>query len=484
MSVSSSPLIRVNDLKKQFGATRALDGLTLSIERGEIVALMGANGAGKSTLVNILAGAFSADAGSVTLAGKPYAPASPGDAKRRGVMTVHQSTDRIGAGGQSVADNLLLDDLANGNAGFFVSHRSVRKKAREVLAHSGFALPLDADFDTLGPADRQLVAIARALSQSPLLLILDEPTASLSATEAERLFGVLKGLKARGIAIIYISHRTADLQAIADRVVVLRGGVVAAQFTPPLSWDAAIEAMIGRPLESARAPQRQRADAPMLNLRQVRLLPHSPAFDLQVRRGEIVVVSGHLGAGKSRLLRSLFGLGAWAEGQVELDGTAYTPQSPQDAIAAGVGFAAEDRHRSSLMPIDWPGHSLAATIALPHLKRWFPSGWLRPSHERGVAEKAIQRLGIRTRSADASIHTLSGGNQQKVVLARWQSEPQKLLLLDEPFQGVDVGARAEIIAALRADRDTATLIATSDPEEALEVADRIFSISEHCVVPA
>jgi simple sugar transport system ATP-binding protein len=345
-------------------------------------------------------------------------------------------------------------------------------------------LDLDADFGTLGAADRQMVAIARALSTQARILILDEPTASLSQAEAESLFKVLRQLQQRGLAILYISHRLADLQAIASRVVVLRGGFVVADFQQPLALDAAVEAMIGRSLDSARVHARRPSGAVLLELRGARLLPHSPTFDLELRRGEVVAITGHLGAGKSRLLRALFGLETLAAGSVQLNGKPYHAESPRQAIAAGVGMAGQDRHRTSLMPAGWPGSNLSGTIALPHLARWFPSGWLRPSVEREVAQAAIKRLGIRARSADAPMETLSGGNQQKVVLARWQSEPQLLLLLDEPFQGVDVGARADIIAAIRSNPHGATLIATSDPEEALEVADRIFVLSHHSLQPA
>jgi simple sugar transport system ATP-binding protein len=483
LQTSAKPLIRIRGLKKHFSATRALDGVALDITGGEVLALMGANGAGKSTLVNILSGALQADAGTVELAGVAYAPGSPREAASRGIVTVHQSTDRVGAAGQRVADVLLLDRFASGQMPFFLSRKSVLKHAEQAAAQAGFTLDLEADFGNLGPADRQLVAIARAVSVQAKVLILDEPTASLSQAEAQRLFSVLRELKARGLTIVYISHRIADLQAIADRVVVLRGGVVAAEFQRPVPFDAAVEAMIGRTLASARAAARDTNDNVVLELKGVRLLAHSPAFDLEVRRGEIVAITGHLGAGKSRLLRALFGLERLEGGTVRLNGQAFQPTSARDAIAAGVGMAGEDRHRSSMLPAGWPGSTVAGTISLPHLHRWFPSGWLRPAVERTAALSAIARLGIRTRGPHAPMETLSGGNQQKVVLARWQSEPTQLLLLDEPFQGVDVGARADIIAALRADTHSATLIATSDPEEALEVADRIYVIQHHALQP-
>jgi simple sugar transport system ATP-binding protein len=484
LNPSAAPLVRIRGLKKHFAATPALDGLDLDFTGGELLALMGANGAGKSTLVNILSGALLADAGSITLDGQDHAPSSPREAADRGVVTVHQSTDRVGAAGQRVADVLLLDRYASGEVPLFLSRASVRRQAAQVASRAGFALDLDADFGEVGAADRQLVAIARAVAAQARVLILDEPTASLSQAEAQRLFAVLRELKSRGLAILYISHRMADLQAVADRVVVLRGGRVAADFTRPIPFSAAVEAMIGRPLASARVAARAIADEVVLDLRAVRLLAHRPAFDLQVRRGEVVAITGHLGAGKSRLLRALFGLEQLAAGSVQLNGQPFAPASPREAIAAGVGMAGEDRHRSSLLPAGWPGATLAGTISLPHLRRWFANGWLRPAVERRAAKSAIERLGIRSNGPQAPMETLSGGNQQKVVLARWQAEPTRLLLLDEPFQGVDVGARADIIAALRADRHSATLIATSDPEEALEVADRIYIIQQHSLQAA
>ena len=476
------PLLHIEGLTRHFGATRALTGADLAVDAGEIVALMGANGAGKSTLVNIVSGVIPRQSGRMALAGLPYDPSSPTDAARAGVVTVHQSTERVGAAGLSVADILLLNDYAEGTAPFFLSRRSVRARARALLDKAGFDLPLDADFADLRAADRQLLAIARAVATDARLLILDEPTASLSGREAARLYDVLKRLRGEGLAILYISHRIADLQALADRVAVMRGGRVVETFARPVDFAAAVSAMIGRPLESARPAHRPTEGAPVLDIAGLRLLPHAAPIDLAVHAGEVVAINGPLGSGKSRLLNLLFGLEPAHGGTIALDGRPYAPSSPADAIARGVALAAEDRHRSSLMPAGWPGSSLAATISLPHLKAWFPTGFTLGGRERMEAEKAISRLGIKASGPFAPIETLSGGNQQKAILARWQAEPTRLLLLDEPFQGVDVGARADIIAAIR-QGGGATLIATSDPEEAVEVADRIFLMQDHALAP-
>ncbi len=474
-------LLDIQNLSLAFGSTQALAGASLTIDRGEIVALMGANGAGKSTLVKILSGLHRADSGRILWNGNDYRADSPAAASAQGIITVHQSTDVVGVAGLSVADAVLLNQFVDRRQPFFLSKPSVRRQAAAVLAEAGFDLPLDRDFGDLGTADRQMVAIARALSNKAQLLILDEPTASLSAREAGRLYDIVRRLRDRGLGILYISHRTADLDALADRVVVLRGGRNVGAFARPVDFDAAIEAMIGRPMTAARPHRRDQFGRAVLELQGARLLSDSPPIDLQLHAGEVVAITGVLGAGKSRLLSTLFGLERFAAGNALLDGTVFRPASPADALARGVVMAAADRHRSSLMPPDWPGESIAATISLPHLKKWYPSGFLFKGRETREGEKAIRRLGIKAPGPKASVWSLSGGNQQKVVLARWEAEPSRLLLLDEPFQGVDVGARQDIIAAIRAHADRATLIATSDPEEALEVADRVLVMERHAL---
>jgi simple sugar transport system ATP-binding protein len=478
MNHPSVPLLRLRDIGRRFAATVALEGVNLEVREGEVVALMGANGAGKSTLVKIVAGVLAQDAGTVAIDGRICRFASPRAAQSAGIVTVHQATDLAGVPTLTVAENLVLDGLCSGSFGRFVSPGRLAARARAVADALGIELPLGAAFATLGPAERQLVAIARAVAVAARLVILDEPTASLSAAEAERLFAVIDRLRARGAGVLFISHRLGDLRRVADRAVVLRNGRVAGSFAAPLDLRQAVRAMIGRSLAAAPRDAARPLGPPVLWLQDAVLRAGAAPFNLTLHAGETVAVTGALGAGKSRLLRAVFGDARLVAGRMWLNGAEWAPRGPAQAIRAGVFMAAEDRWRSSLLPPATPGGSIAGSIALPHLPRWFPWGPLRAAVEHQRAADAIARLHIRCRGADDTLDQLSGGNQQKVVLARWQAEPATLLLLDEPFQGVDIGARQELVAAIRGRAEGVTLIATSDVEEALEVADRILVLRD------
>jgi simple sugar transport system ATP-binding protein len=473
LSPAGAPALSLASLSKRFGATQALDDVDLDVGRGEVVALIGANGAGKSTLAKIASGVIRPDSGRTLISGREISLSSPQAARAAGIVVVHQSTDQLGVPGLTVAENLLLDRLCAGGMSALVSRRRLSERARAVADGIGFDAPLDQDFGALGPAHRQLVAIARAVAADASAVILDEPTASLSALEAERLFAVIDSLRARGVGVLYISHRLGDIRRIADRIVILRNGRRVGDQAKPFDFAAAVQAMIGRSLTDARrAPPTDRVPRVVLRMAGVRLIPSAASFDLNIHAGEVVAVTGALGTGKSLLLRALFGLAPIARGSVEMDGAPWRPAGPAEAIANGVFMAGEDRWRSSLLPAATPGGDIAGTIALPHRKSWFPWGVVDNRRESDASDRVIGRLGIRCRSPRDTLDLLSGGNQQKVVIGRWQSAPCRLMLLDEPFQGVDIGARRDIVDAIRADRrDAATLIAISDVEEAIEAAD-------------
>ncbi|MBR8378291.1 sugar ABC transporter ATP-binding protein [Burkholderia cenocepacia] len=477
---ASPPVLSATGIAKRFDATVALAALDLAIGAGEVVALMGANGAGKSTFVKILSGALQADGGTLTLRGEPYRPTSPHAAKRLGVATVHQSVADAVVPTLSIADNLLLDRLCDPASPWRAPPAARRAAARSLAARVGLDVDLAAPLASLSLADQQRVTLARALAGQPSLLILDEPTASLSAAEAERLFELVDALRRDGVAILLVSHRLGDLRRIADRAAIVRDGRIVADLAAPIDFDAAVETMIGRPLPRTRAvaPERiapaESGPGSGFSVRQIRLTPTSTPFDLDVRRGEIVAIAGPVGGGKSRFARTIFGAVRAAGGEMTLDGRPWRPRTPADAIRAGVFLAGEDRWRTSLFPDSVPFASIAGTIGFPFLSRWFASGAVRRTRERTAAAAAIARFGIRCEGPDDRVAHLSGGNQQKVVLARWHAEPARLLLLDEPFQGIDAGARADIVDTLRRHaHERTTIVFVSDLEEAAEVADRI-----------
>jgi simple sugar transport system ATP-binding protein len=470
------PVLTARGLTKRFGATLALSNFNLSIRRGEVVALMGANGAGKSTLVKILSGVYAADGGTLTLSGKPYRPVSPQTARQLGIATVHQSIADAVVPTLSIADNLLLHRLCDPASPWRVPPAARREAAAPLAARVGLDVDLRAPLGSLSLASQQLVTLARALALQPRLLILDEPTASLSAAEAGRLFARLEPLRDEGVAIVLVSHRLGDLRRMADRVAIMRDGHLVADLQPPIDFDAAIETMIGRPLSRGRTVDATCAASlePCFSARDLQLTPTSVPFDLDVQRGEIVAIAGPVGGGKSRLARAIFGAAHANGGEMTLGGKRWRPRSPADAIRAGVFLAGEDRWRSSLFPDSVPFASIAGTLSFPFLSRWFKRGKVHAATERKAAADAIKTFGIRCTGPDDRLTRLSGGNQQKVVLARWHVEPARLLLLDEPFQGVDAGARADIVDTLRRHaHERATLVFVSDLEEALEIADRV-----------
>lgn len=474
----ATPFLRLEGVGKSFAENRVLVDLDLEIRAGEVLALLGANGAGKSTLVKIIAGSHGHDAGQLLIDDVAVRFASPHDARRHGIVAVHQQVEQGVVPGLSVAENLLLDELGGAVGSLIFRPREARKRAAEIAAGLELHLPLQAPIETLGTAERQLVILSRALALKPRLLILDEPTASLSTHEAERLFQLIDRLREHGVAILYISHRLSDLQRVADRALVLRDGRLAGEFAAPLDLGAAVEAMLGTALGDVQLQPPVRGES-VLSLRDWQLEPDSAAFDLDLHEGEVVALTGLLGAGKSEIADVLFGLRKHHAGSVRLDGHDWLPRTPREAISAGVFFAAEDRARNSRVP----GFSVRASMTLPFLHRFTRFGFIDRHAERAEVAAQIDALGIKGPGAEHPLELLSGGNQQKVILARWLLGQGRVLILDEPFQGVDVRARRDIGQRIRASaRGRATLVICSDPDEALEIADRILVVRDRAVV--
>lgn len=472
-------VFRIAGLRKAFGPITVLGGVDLTLAAGAVTVLMGANGAGKSTLVKIVSGVHPLDAGTIALAGQPFRPGTPAEAIRAGVVTVHQNINDGVVADLDVATNLTLDRLSGKGAKLFFNPRRVRREARDVAERMGLQINLSAAMSDLTLADRQMVSIARAMAHEPKVLILDEPTSSLSSAEANRLFELLDRLKARGVAILYISHRMSDIRRLADRIVTLRDGRITGVFEgETLDYEGAVNAMLGQKI-SLNAVSVREAGRPVFVARDLQIAAGAAPFSLTLGNGEIVAVTGLVGVGKTALAETLFGARQPLAGTMLLDGQGYAPRTTSQAIGSGVFLVAKDRADSGIVP----DFNIYENMSLPFLRRFSELAVSRRGRERAQARAQIANLSIVCRNERDEMHMLSGGNQQKVMVARWLSQASRLLVLDEPFQGVDIAARRDIAAKLRASADgRATIVFLTELDEAFEIADRILVMSEHTLV--
>lgn len=468
-------ILEIKGLEKSFGRNHVLRGIDLHLNAGEVVVLMGANGAGKSTLVKVLCGFHGSDAGSVTLGGEDYRPSDAAAAIAHGVVTVHQSIDDGVIPDLDVATNLMLNRLTEPGARLMVRDRALRAAARSVADNMGLVVDVRARVADLSVADRQMIAIARAMAYEPKILILDEPTSSLSASEAERLFSLVDRLRGQGVAILYISHRMSDIRRIADRIVCMRDGEVSGVFAEsPLDFDGAVTAMLGHSMTDVDI-EVQTGKAPILEIDGIGLKNGSAPIALSVADGEVVAITGLLGSGKSQLADIIFGLKSAQSGQMRIDGVRYAPTSAAEAIGAGVFMSSKDRSTNAVIP----DFDIANNMTLPFLRNFSGLTVLKTRAQRAAANDMIAQIGVVCQSDKDGITTLSGGNQQKVMIGRWLLEDCRVLLLDEPFQGVDIGARRDIGNHIRATAaGRATLVFVAELDEALEIADRIIVLNE------
>jgi simple sugar transport system ATP-binding protein len=469
-----TPVVRLSGVGVRYGANQVLRDVSLELAPGTITALLGTNGAGKSTLIGAVSGANAAYTGAIEVAGAPVRLTSPTRARRAGIETVHQRIADGIAPGLSVADNLALTDLSSGG------HRVVRRVAAERTARAALArLGIDwsdavlrADAGRLGTSDAQLLILARALRSTPRLLILDEPTSALTAAEADRLFEVLRALRDEGLAILFVSHRFGEIERLADRILVLRDGRLELDALRPFDWHVALEAMLGVPTElQQHVSDPLPAIGEVLSVTDATLLPGSPPLSLSVQGGQVTGILGLLGAGKTELAELIAGVRPDREARLRLGGAQFRPATPAAAQRAGVVLVPEDRQRQGIQP----GWSIARTVGLPVLRdisRW---GVVSPRRERALADDVISAYDVVAPSAAAPVDDLSGGNQQKVVVGRWLRTAPRVALLDEPFRGVDIGARRRIgdAARARASAGAAVVVLSSDVDEILDVADRI-----------
>ena len=475
----SSPLLEVTGVRKQFPGVLALDGVSLRLAQGEVLAVVGENGAGKSTLMKVVAGVYRPDAGEVVFDGTPVSFATPAAAIAAGVSLIHQELNL--AENLSVFDNLFLGREPTVGGWFrFLSRSAMVPVAKSLLGRVGLAEDvLHSRIADLAPGQKQLVEVARALGLDAKLLIMDEPTSSLTHRETQRLYDVIDSLKAAGVSVLYISHRLAEVKRIADRVTVLRDGRNAGELAKTeITHDKLVRLMVGRDLKQFfRHSLGRPAGQPVLELRGVRYADGPPhPVSLTVRSGEVLGMAGLVGAGRTELAEAVFGLRRVAAGEVQVDGRPAVIRSPRDAIAAGVFLVPEDRRLNGLVLEAGVGFN----ISLPNLDRLTAAGWVKTAAEAELVRATVERLRVKTPSATQPVGLLSGGNQQKVVFGKWLARGPRVLLLDEPTRGVDVGAKAEIYALIDelAGRGVGVWMITSDMEELLGVSDRVAVMHE------
>jgi len=474
-------LLVMRGIGKRFAGVTALSNVSITARPGEVLALMGENGAGKSTLMKILGGVQPPDGGEIRIDGEAVTFDGVGAARARKIVLIHQ--ELMLAPNLDIASNVFLGSEGRGLLAP-LARGQAREKTKALLARVGLDQSPTTLVGALSVGQRQMVEIARALSVSARIIVMDEPTASLSADESQRLFTIIRQLRADGVAIIYISHRMEEVLELSDRIAVLRDGRNAGELTrQEATTDKIVALMVGRELTGGYFPPRPEPDPTRETLLEVKnlMVPGAPAgVSFNLRRGEILGFAGLVGAGRTELAQTIFGVTPARGGSMRLDGKPFAPRRPRDAINRGVYLAPEDRKRHGLvLPM-----SVAENTSLPAVGSYNAWGWLDRKTERKVARAEVTRMATKTPTIETAVATLSGGNQQKVVLGKWLAMKPQVLILDEPTRGIDVGARAEIyrhVAALAA-QGIAILMISSDLEEVMGLSDRVAVMRERRLV--
>ncbi len=472
--------LELRGIVKRFPGVLALAGANLTARGGEVVSLMGENGAGKSTLMKILGGVYQPDEGTIEIDGEPVAFRTVSDSKGRGVALIHQ--ELMLCGNMDIAGNIFLGNEPRSLGGVGpVNAGAMRREAQRLIDRVGLKMSASTAVSTLTAGQMQMVEIAKALSADARVIIMDEPTSSLTAGESEHLFKIIGQLKADGIAIIYISHRMEEVLNLSDRITVMRDGKYIGDLTrAEATHDKIVSMMVGRAL-TQRYPERPVAAygaglPPVLKVQDLVVPGAAAGVSFEARRGEILGFAGLVGAGRTELMQVIFGVDGARGGRMVLDGEPYFPRTPRHAITSGVYLAPEDRKRHGLVL----AMSIANNASLPDVQNYSPMGWLNRATERTVAEKEVARMRIKASSVEVKAVNLSGGNQQKVVLGKWLAMRPKVLILDEPTRGIDVGAKAEIYKTMveLANTGITILMVSSDMEEVLGMSDRLVVMHE------
>jgi ribose transport system ATP-binding protein len=478
----SPPFVSVRSVSKSYGGAQALRGVSLSVFSGQVHGLVGANGAGKSTLIRILAGLTQPDDGDILIDGKRVVTDSPHAANKLGMSFIHQELAFVPS--MTVLENIMLGVPKKTRFGG-VDWRAIARDVAPIAARVGVRAPLRANAKGLSTAENWLINITRALVLKARLIVMDEPTAALSTAEAERLFSIIRDLRQSGVAVLYVSHRLDEILELCRDVTVFRDGRSVAELAgADLTRQAMIEAIVGGVVDiPAKRTNAGAFGEPALSVRALARAPRVKGVSFVLRKGEVLGLGGLVGAGRTELARLLFGVDRPQEGSMTLQGKPYAPRSPSDAVQSGVGFVPEERRVEGLIL----SKSIAFNVSLANLQsivfhRTAP--FISGGRRKALADRAIRDLAIKTTSAETAVGRLSGGNQQKVVIARWLASRPKVLILDEPTRGVDVGARAEIHRLIRnlAREGMAVLVISSEPEELPDLCDRALIMAEGAIV--
>lgn len=479
MRADAPPALSAAGLYKSFGSTRALQGASLELEAGRIRALLGENGSGKSTFAKILAGAARADKGRILRAGRPVTVADPAAARRLGIAMVFQELSL--APDLDIVDNMFLGREHRRRLPFFFDRSGEELACRSMLAQLGLPLDPRRPVRGLGMAQKQILEIGKALSQRPEILILDEPTASLTRREIEQLFALIARLRAAGTAILYVTHHLREVLEIADQASIMRDGRIVADLdvTAATTEQELVELLLGKPPSGHAAAPTAAARTPLLEIIRMRTLRASDV-SLRVDRGEIVGLYGVVGCGREEIGRALVGLHSVLSGDIRLAGAAYAASNPADALAKGVGFLSADRKQEGILP----HRSIRENLTLSNLRSLSRGGFIHAPRERAAASEQLSALRVRYASAEHSIGSLSGGNQQKVLFGRALSAAPRLLVLEDPTAGIDIGAKQDLYRTIRnrAVEGLSFLWMSSDLTETLTLCDRIYAMYDGRIV--
>ncbi len=463
------PLLAMRGIEKTYPGVRALRGVDLQLRAGEVLALVGENGAGKSTLIKILGGALRFDAGTIEIGGRPVHFRGPLAAQQAGISIIYQEFNLVPA--LTARENIFLGRELRRFSWLPIAQE--RRRSRELFQRIGVAIDPETPCRDLTVAQQQVVEIAKALSHQARVVVMDEPSAALSPRETEHLFAVIRELKSQGIGVIYISHRLSEVFEIADRVMVLRDGAhVGTRPIGELSRDRIIEMMVGRTLDTEFPKQPALLGPPRLVVNDLRRGRAVRSVSFEVRRGEVVTLTGLVGAGRTETARLIFGADRRDGGTIALDGRTLRLRSPRDAIAAGICLLTEDRKSQGLVL----SRSVQENFSLPNMNRFAPWGLLRARRECAALESFVNPLQIKLTGRNQAAATLSGGNQQKIVLAKWLARDAEVVIFDEPTRGIDVGAKYEIYLLINrlAAQGKAVLMISSELPEVLGMGDRIL----------